>query len=331
MVVAGRKKDPPLAADIRSARERIRPYVHRTPVLTCTTLDEMAGCRLFFKPENLQKAGAFKARGATNAVFCLPEELAGHGVATHSSGNHAAALARAARLRGIPAHIVMPENSPEVKKAAVAGYGAEITFCAPTLQAREDALGEVVEKTGAVFIHPYDEPLVIAGQATAALELLEDAGPLDILVAPVGGGGLMSGTCLAAAMKAPATRLVGAEPAGADDAFRSLQAGRLLPSENPRTIADGLLTSLSPLTFSILRKYLECIVTVGEEDIVHAMRLVFERMKLVVEPSAAVALAAVLAGDFRQHGRRVGVILSGGNVELESLPWCRPAPEPKPG
>ncbi|RME23736.1 MAG: pyridoxal-phosphate dependent enzyme, partial [Deltaproteobacteria bacterium] len=271
------EKEPPSAEQILAARRRIEPHVHRTPVVTCRAIDAACGCSVFFKPENLQKVGAFKARGATNAVLSLSDEQARHGVATHSSGNHAAALAWAAGLRGIDAHIVMPENAPEVKIKAVEGYGARITFCKPTLEAREETLEKVVERTGAAFIHPYDEPLVIAGQATAALELIEDAGPVDFLVAPVGGGGLMSGTCLAAAMASPQTKLVGAEPAGADDAYRSLQQGRLVPSVAPKTMADGLLTSLSPLTFSILSKHLERIVTVSEEAIARALRLILER------------------------------------------------------
>ncbi len=309
-------KQPPSPREILDARARILPHVHRTPVLTSRGMDELCGCRLFFKAENLQKAGAFKARGATNAVFALPEQVFARGVAAHSSGNHAAALARAARLRGAPAYLVMPSSAPPVKRNAVLGYGGKITFCEPTLQAREQTLERLVAETGAAVVHPYDEPLVIAGQATAALELFEDVEELDFLVAPVGGGGLMSGCSLAAAMAAPRARLIGAEPAGADDAFRSLRAGRPLPSENPRTIADGLLTSLSPLTFSILKDHLDRIVTVSEEGILRAMRLVFERMKLVIEPSAAVALAAVQEGDFGQQGKRVGVILSGGNLEL---------------
>lgn len=313
------EKRPPSPEDIRGARGRILPHVHRTPVFTSRSLDEICGCSLFFKAENLQKAGAFKARGATNAVFSLPPPLAARGVATHSSGNHAAALARAAGLRGIPAYLVMPSTAPQVKISAVRGYGGKITFCEPTLRSREETLERLVAEKGATVVHPYDEPLVIAGQATAALEFFEDVGELDFLVAPVGGGGLMSGCSLAAAMAAPSVKLIGAEPAGADDAFRSLQAGRPLPSENPRTVADGLLTSLSPLTFSILSHHLERIITVSEEIILQAMRLVFERLKLVIEPSAAVALAAVEEGNFGQRGKRVGVILSGGNVEPSRL------------
>jgi threonine dehydratase len=318
--------DFPSIEDIREAADRIRPHVHHTPVLTCESLDQMTGCKLFFKPENFQKVGAFKFRGASNAVFSLSDEEAARGVATHSSGNHAAALALAAARRGIKAYIVMPENAPAIKKAAVAGYGAEITYCQPTLQAREEGLERVVEQTGAVFIHPYDNPRVIAGQGTAALELLEDIPGLDVVMAPVGGGGLMSGTALAVSAVSPSTRISGAEPRGADDAFRSLQAGRLIPSENPRTIADGLLTSLGSLTFPILSRHLERIVTVGEEAIVTAMRHVWERMKIVIEPSSAVPLAAVFEGDWSQHGKRIGIILSGGNVNLDCLPWSEGKP-----
>ncbi len=313
--------EAPTISDVRQAAERIRPYVHRTPVLTCASLDRMVGCRLFFKPENLQKVGAFKARGAHNAVFALSDELAARGVATHSSGNHAAALALAAANRDTRAYIVMPETAPAVKRAAVAGYGAEISFCMPTLQAREEGLRAVIERTGAVFVHPYDDPNVIAGQGTAALELIEDVPDLDLMLAPVGGGGLMSGTAISTSALMPETRIIGTEPEGADDAFRSLQAGELLPSVNPDTIADGLLTSLGTLTFAILSEKLERIVTVSDEAIVTAMRHVWERMKIVIEPSAAVPLAALMESDFGQRKKRVGVILSGGNVELDRLPW----------
>jgi threonine dehydratase len=313
-------RDPTLD-DIRAAAARIAPHVHRTPVATCASIDALAGCALHFKCEHLQKVGAFKARGAANAVFSLTDDEAGRGVCTHSSGNHAAALARAARLRGVPAHIVMPSSAPPVKKAAVAGYGGLITECEPTLQARERTLAEVQRATGATFVHPYDDPRVIAGQGTVALELLEQAPGLDVVMAPVGGGGLASGTVLAVAALAPGTEVWGAEPAGADDAFRSLRDGRRHPSVAPRTIADGLLTALSERTFRILRGGLAGILTADDEDIVRAMRLLWERAKLLVEPSAAVPLAAVLAHPGRFAGRRVGIILSGGNVDLDGLPW----------
>jgi threonine dehydratase len=295
--------------------------VHRTPVVTCAGLDRIVGARLFFKCENLQKIGAFKARGATNAVLSLAEAEARRGVASHSSGNHAAALARAAALRGVPAHIVMPRNAPDVKRAAVAGYGAEITDCEPTLAARESALAELVERTGATFIHPYDDPIVIAGQGTAALELLEEASDLDAVIAPIGGGGLLSGTVIAAEGRSQDVAVFGAEPLGADDAYRSLRDGVVYPSVRPETIADGLLTALSELTFAILHGRVAGILTVSEEGIVEAMRLVWQRAKLVVEASGAVPFAAVLEHRDRFQDRRVGIILSGGNVDLDNLPW----------
>jgi len=313
--------EAPTIVEIRRAAERIRPYLHRTPVLTSSALDHMSGARLSFKCENFQKAGAFKARGATNAVFSLSDEEAARGVATHSSGNYAAALALAARWRGIQAHVVMPETAPEVKRRAVAGYGATIYPCKPTLAAREEALAEVIAQTGAVFLHSYNDYRVIAGQGTAALELCEEVPDLDVVLVPVGGGGLSSGTALAVRGISPGTRVIGAEPAGADDAFRSLQAGRLIPSVAPRTIADGLLTSLGDLTFPIIRDYVAQIVTVSEDEIIVAMRHIWERMKIIVEPSAAVPLAAVLAGRSDLPGKRVGIILSGGNVDLDRPPW----------
>lgn len=304
---------------IRAAAARIAAHVHRTPVLFSASLDELAGCSLRFKCENFQKVGAFKARGAHNAVFSLAEEEAVRGVATHSSGNHAAALALAARRRGIPAHIVMPSSAPAVKRAAVEGYGARIVDCEPTLQAREEGLARVLEETSAVFIHPYDDARVIAGQGTACLEFLAQAPDLEVLLVPVGGGGLASGTCLAGHGLKPHLQILGVEPTGADDAARSLQAGELIPSLSPQTIADGLLTSLSPRTFTALQAHLDDILCVDDEAILRAMRLLFERMKLVVEPSAAVVLAAVLGEGERFAGKRVGLILSGGNVNLDGL------------
>ncbi len=316
---------PPTIDDIRAAAERIRPWAHRTPVLTCAGLDRMVGASLFFKCENLQKVGAFKFRGATNAVLSLPDGDAARGVVTHSSGNHAAALALAARNRGIAAHIVMPRTAPAVKRAAVAGYGARITFCEPTLADREATVRDIVNATGAELVHPYADPRVIAGQGTAAVELLEDVPALDAVMAPVGGGGLLSGTAIAVAALAPGTSVIAAEPAGADDAFRSLQAGLILPSVEPRTIADGLLTSLAPITFAVIRDRVERIVTVSEEAIVAAMRHIWERMKLVVEPSAAVPFAALLEGALPARGHRIGIIVSGGNVALDRLPWSTTA------
>lgn len=311
----------PTLSDIRVAAERIRPYAHRTPVMTCESLNQRLGAQLFLKCENLQKVGAFKFRGACNAVFALSDAQAARGVATHSSGNHAQALALAARLRGIPAYIVMPSNAPGVKKAAVAGYGGQITFCEPTLAAREATLDQVVAATGATVVHPYNNLAVITGQGTAALELLNDVPNLDVIMTPVGGGGLLSGTALAATELSPSIRVIAAEPAGADDAFRSLAAGTILPSVNPKTIADGLLTSLGDLTFPIIQQRVEQIVTVSESAIVEAMRFVWERTKLIVEPSAVVPIAALWEGKIDLAGQRVGVILSGGNVDLARLPW----------
>jgi len=312
---------PITLADIRRPARTIRPYAPRTPVFTSAALDGLSGAHLVFKAENLQKVGAFKFRGACNAVFSLSEADARRGVATHSSGNHAAALALAARLRGIPAHIVMPETAPPVKKAAVAGYGGRIVYCAPTQAAREEMLARVVAETGAVFIHPYNDPRVMAGQGTAALELLQQAPGLEIVLAPVGGGGLLSGTAVAVAGLAPGTRVMAGEPAAADDAWRSLQSGRIEPSLNPQTVADGLRTSLGELTFAVIRRLVERILTVEEEAIVAAMRLAWERLKLVIEPSSAVPLAVVLGHPEVFAGRRVGLILSGGNVDFDHLPW----------
>jgi threonine dehydratase len=308
-------------ADIRLAAERIRPHAHRTPVMTCSTLDRQVGAQVFLKCENLQRVGAFKFRGACNAVFSLPEGETRHGVVTHSSGNHAQALALAARLRGIPAYIVMPRTAPAVKKAAVAGYGGQITFCEPTLEARETTQAQVVARTGATPIHPYNDPRIIAGQGTAALELLEEVPDLDVILAPVGGGGLLSGTAVAARGLKPGIRVIAGEPEGADDACRSLAAGRILPSVDPRTIADGLLTSLGELTFAIIREQVERIVPVSEAGIVAAMRFLWERAKLLVEPSSAVPVGVLWERRAGLEGLRVGVILSGGNVDLDRLPW----------
>jgi len=306
---------------IDEAARRIAPHAHRTPVLGSATLNAMVDAEIFFKCENLQKVGAFKFRGACNAVFSLSDAEAANGVATHSSGNHAQALALAARLRGIPAYIVMPSNAPSIKKAAVEDYGAVIRFCEPTLQAREDTLDAVVAETGAAFVHPYNDERIIAGQATAARELIEDVPDLDIILAPVGGGGLLSGTALSAHYAGHDITVYAAEPEGADDAKRSLDAGKIIPSVNPDTIADGLLTSLGEKTFAIIREYVRDIVTVPDEETIRAMRFIWERMKIVVEPSAAVAPAAIMHGRLPVKGKRIGVILSGGNVDLGRLPW----------
>lgn len=308
---------------IEQAAARIGGQVHVTPVLTCATLDGLAGRRLLFKCEHLQRAGAFKFRGASNAVLLLADGEAGRGVVTHSSGNHAQALALAARLRGIPAHIVMPRGAAAVKRAAVMGYDARVIECEPTLAARETTAAAVAAESGAQFVHPYDDVRVIAGQGTAALELLAQTGPLDAVVVPVGGGGLLAGTCIALRALCPATRVFAAEPRGADDAARSFATGRRIPQTAPATIADGLRTSLGELTWPIIRDHVERVLTVGEDEIVAAMRLAWERAKLLIEPSAAVALAAVLAPEFRglEGIERVGVMLTGGNVDLDALPW----------
>lgn len=315
--------DEPTITDIKQAADRIRSYIHRTPVITCRALDEMCGAKLFFKCENFQKAGVFKTRGATNAVFMLEEHEAARGVATHSSGNHAAALALAAQWRGIKSFVVMPENAPNVKKDAVAQYGAEIEFCRSTLAAREKALAGLVDRTGAVFIHPYNDYRVIAGQGTAALEFCEEEPDLDVVMTPVGGGGLLSGTAIAVTAISPRTRVIAAEPERADDAYRSFYSGRLIPSENPDTIADGLLTSLGDLTFPIIMRHVKDVVTVSETLIVAAMRAIWERAKMIVEPSAAVPIGALLAGRVEFSGKRIGIIISGGNVDLANLPWSR--------
>jgi threonine dehydratase len=306
---------------IREAHARIRDKIHRTPVMTSEVLDGLAGNRLYFKCENLQKVGAFKARGATNAVFLLTDAEAARGVVTHSSGNHAAALARAARLRGIPAYIVMPNNSPQAKQAAVRRYGGDVVLCEPTLAARESTARQVMERTGAVFIHPYDDLRVMAGQGTTAIELLEDVPGLDMILCPVGGGGQLSGIAVAAKDLKPAVRVIGVEPAGADDAARSLKAGHIIPMLEPRTIADGLKTSLGQRPFAEIMRLVDDIVTVREESIVQAMRQVWEVMKLLVEPSGAVSYAAVVEGRIAVSGANIGIILSGGNLDLNRLPW----------
>lgn len=311
----------PSFEDVCVARERIRPYIHHTPAVTSATLDHASGARLWFKCENLQKVGAFKIRGACNAVFALSEAAAGPGVATHSSGNHGAALAQAAMWRGIPACVVMPRNAPLPKQRAVQAYGAEIISCEPGMQARASTLRAVVDRNQMTVVHPSEDPLVIAGQGTAVLELLEDVGELDDVIAPVGGGGLLSGTALACAAAANPPTVYAAEPENADDARRSFHAGQLITVDSPDTIADGLRSSLGPVTFQLIRELVADILTVSEAQIVNAMRLVWERMKLVIEPSAAVPVAAILARPDTFRGRRVGVILSGGNVDLDRLPW----------
>ncbi|GAB4445685.1 MAG: pyridoxal-phosphate dependent enzyme [Anaerolineales bacterium] len=312
---------PVTLTDIQKAAERIRPFAHRTPVFTSESLNQRVGAQVYLKCENLQKVGAFKFRGACNAVFSLSGEEAARGVVTHSSGNHAQALALAAKLRGIPAYIVMPDNAPQVKKDAVAGYGGRITFCEPTLDARESTMERIRLETGATVVHPYDNERVIAGQGTAALELLDSIPDLDAVIAPVGGGGLLSGTAIAAKGLKAGIRVIAAEPEMADDAYRSMKEGRIVPSVNPKTIADGLLTSLGRLTFPIIRQNVEQIVTVSERGIIEAMRFVWERVKIVIEPSAAVAVGVLWERKIDLSGLKVGVILSGGNVDLNKLPW----------
>jgi threonine dehydratase/serine racemase len=313
----------PTLQDVQAAAGRLAGLAHRTPVLTCATLDRLAGRSLFFKCEQLQKAGAFKFRGACNAVLKLTPEAAARGVVTHSSGNHAGALALAARLRGIPAHVVMPSNASPVKRRAVEEYGGRVIPCDPTLPAREATAADVLARTGAALIPPYDHPDVIAGQGTIALELHEQVPGLDAIVTPVGGGGLLAGVTIAARGLNPSLRVFAAEPAGADDAARSKAAGVLIPQNGPKTIADGLLTSLGGLTWPVLRDQVERVITVSEEEIIRAMRFAWERAKLLIEPSAAVAVAAVLSSQFKALDgiKRVAIVLSGGNVNLEALPW----------
>lgn len=315
---------------IQAAHERIAPRIHRTPVLHSATIDAMCGAEVFFKCENLQKTGSFKIRGATNAIFSLTDEEAAHGILTHSSGNHGAAVACAASWRGVPAWVVMPRNAPAVKRQAVEAYGGKITFCEPKISARSEAAARIQAETGAVMIHPYDDDRIIAGQATAAKELLEEVGPLDAVLSPVSGGGLLSGTVLSARHLQPEIQVFGCEPAKADDAYRSLQTGTLQSQESSDTIADGLRASLAERTFAILRKQLSGIFLVTEEEIISAMALIWERMKVITEPSSAVALAPLLRPETledislagpRMRRHRIGIVLSGGNVDLRALPF----------
>ncbi|OFX88350.1 MAG: serine dehydratase [Bacteroidetes bacterium GWF2_33_16] len=306
---------------IKEAHERIKPFIHRTPVLKSSLINDLLNVEFYFKCENLQKVGAFKYRGATNAVQLLSDIEASKGVTTHSSGNHAAALSLAARKRDIPAYIVMPENAPSIKKAAVQSYGAQITYCEPTLEAREKTLDLVQQKTGATFIHPYNNFNVISGQGTAAVELLEDYPQLDAVIAPVGGGGLLSGTAIATKSINHNIKVYGAEPLNADDAYRSFKQGIIIPSENPNTIADGLLTSLGTITFQAIRDNVDDIFRTKEETIILAMRLIWERMKIIVEPSAAVPLAIVIENKDFFKNKKIGIIFSGGNVDLNQLPF----------
>jgi len=311
----------PTIESIQAAQARIAPHIHRTPIYHSALLDRDCGASLLFKCENLQKVGAFKARGASNAVFSLSDEEAENGVATHSSGNHGAALAMAAAKRGIAAHIVMPTDAPAAKKAAVAAYGAIIVECEPTLAAREHTLDEVVGRTGAHVVHPYNDARVIAGQGTVALEILEQVEDLDVVVVPVGGGGLLSGVALAVKSLKPEVEVVAVEPAGADDAFRSFGLGKLVPQNSPDTIADGLRAGLGVLNFEIIRQQVDTILTVDDTTIVEAMKLQWSRLKTVVEPSGAVSFAGVLEHPERFRKRRVAVVISGGNLDLDNLPW----------
>lgn len=313
--------DIPTYRNVCDAHERIAPWVHHTPVLTCRTFDDMTGAKLHFKCENFQKAGAFKVRGATNAVFSLDGAAAGPGVATHSSGNHALSLSRAAQCRGIPCKVVMPHTAPKAKMDAVRGYGGEITTCEPSLSDRERTLEAIIEQTGAEFVHPYNDPRVIAGQGTCARELVDQIGGLDALVAPIGGGGMISGSSLTCASIAPDTRIYAAEPAQADDAHRSFHAGHIIPDDAPNTIADGLRVSLRPYTWHFVSRYVSDVLLASEDEIIDAMRLIWKRMKIVVEPSSAVAMATIFKNPNLFAGKRVGVILTGGNVDLDNLPW----------
>jgi threonine dehydratase len=310
----------PELADILTAHARIKPFIHNTPILTSQQLDKIFDCKLFFKCENFQKVGAFKFRGAANAVLSLTEEEKRRGVVTHSSGNHAAALALASGMNGVKANIVMPDNAPVVKKNAVEGYGADITFCKPTLQAREETTRMIMEKTGATLVHPYDNFNVICGQGTAAMEFLMEKSDLEIVITPIGGGGLMSGTSTCIKGINSKIQVIGAEPLNANDAYKSFNTGELTPSVNPLTIADGLLTSLSELTFSIIRKHVDMIYTAREDSIIDCMLLIWERMKIIIEPSSATVLAIIKENPDVFRGKKTGLIISGGNVDFRKLP-----------
>ena len=308
-------------ADVLSAAARIAPHVQQTPMLRSQSLDDIAGCALHFKCENLQRVGAFKFRGACNAVFALDDDTAARGILTQSSGNHGAAIALASRLRGVPATVVVPEGAPSVKLAAIAGYGARVVRCAPTMAARNAVAAALADETGAHLVHPFDDPHVIAGQGTVALELLRSQPELDVLLAPVGGGGLLSGCALAARTLRPGLDILGAEPAGAADAHASLREGRCITDMTANTVCDGLRGHLAPRTLTLLQRYIDGILTVDDDAVIEAMRLLWERLKLVVEPSGAIGFAAVLRNRERFAGRRVGIVISGGNVDLDTLPW----------
>lgn len=311
----------PTFDDVIAAHERIRPYIHRTPVLTSSYFNELTGAELFFKCENLQKAGAFKVRGASNAVFGLDDATAKKGVATHSSGNHALSLSYAAGRRGIPCHVVMPRTAPQAKKDAVKGYGGIITECEPSTSSREEVFAKVQAETGANFVHPYNDPRVIAGQGTCSREFVDQTGGVDIMIAPIGGGGMISGTCLTLSNIAPETQIIAAEPEQADDAYRSFKAGHIIADDAPETIADGLKVPLKELTWHFVSNYVTDILTASEQEIIDAMKLTWQRMKIVMEPSCAVPLATILKNRDTFAGKRVGVIITGGNVDLDKLPW----------
>ena len=311
----------PTFDDVKDAHKRIAPYIHRTPVLTSSYLNSLCGAELFFKCENFQKAGAFKVRGAANAVFGLSDEKAAKGVATHSSGNHALSLSYAAGRRGIQATVVMPRTAPEAKKDAVRGYGGEVLECEPSTVAREEMLEELVARTGADFVHPYNDHRVIAGQGTCSYELYQEIGSLDAIVAPIGGGGMISGTCLTMSNLSPKTSIYAAEPKNADDVYRSFHAGEIIEDDSPQTVADGLKVSLRPRTWHFVSKYVTDVLLATEEEIIDAMYLTWQRMKIVIEPSSAVPLATILKNRPLFEGKRVGVILTGGNVDLKKLPW----------
>ena len=311
----------PTYEDVLIAHERIKPYIHETPVLTSRFLNELTGAELFFKCENLQKAGAFKVRGASNAVFGLSEEDAKKGVATHSSGNHALSLSYAAGRRGIPVTVVMPRTAPQAKKDAVIGYGGTIVECEPSTRSREAVFAQVVAKSGADFVHPYNDPRVIAGQATCSRELVSQVSDLDIVIAPIGGGGMISGTCLTLSTIAPTVKIVAAEPLNADDAARSFKAGYIIADDAPDTVADGLKVPLKELTWHFVKNHVTDILTATEDEIIDAMKLIWQRMKIVMEPSSAVPLATILKNPNLFKGKRVGVIITGGNVDLDKLPW----------
>ena len=311
----------PTLADMLVAHERIKPYIHRTPVLTSQYLNDLTGAELFFKCENLQKAGAFKARGASNAVFGLTEEQAAKGVATHSSGNHGTCLSYAAGRRGIPCTVVMPHTAPQAKKDAVRGYGGRVVECEPSTTSREAVFAEVVAQTGAEFVHPYNDPRVIAGQGTCSRELLEQVPGLDAVIAPIGGGGMISGTCLTLSNLAPHVKIYAAEPEQADDAYRSFKAGHIIADDAPVTVADGLKVPLKDLTWHFVKNHVTDILTASEQEIIDAMLLTWKRMKIVIEPSCAVPLATILKNKDVFAGKRVGVIITGGNVDLDVLPW----------